>query len=674
MNFENFEGGELYESNLEEKTEKILIDKYGNNWRENIKEEEKKARDISKMVGMDLSMDVAFGEPGKGSFYNFENNSIRIDPTQENIQFVATHEGSHRAISKLVKDLKVPKKEEHLKEKMLNDQAKVGWHFTFNALEDMAVNNWVSGIFPRIKELEKEAYSKINDTIEKKAVENGSMPRFMRYGFEAINQRYHNSFSSSIPKEIKESLERTSFLREQLYKQIPFGQKEKEVLPAMWERYKLCDLIWNNEVSKLAKEDLEDEKLKELIKKEFSNSSEGEDNLSGDEKKELKEHLDKKKEELEKYLEKKLKNGEISEEDFKESINKNNPINLDELSDEIKEKLKKKLEELSREKKKEIEEKAKKNMEETEDEINEELAPKMSQIEKHSERKERELHNAKEAEEREKMEQFREKIIKESLENEWERKRIGVLKEINDLYNSIEKLFVKNKLSWDKGFNLGQKINLRSAMQAEAYPKIDIWEQKKCPKKEDYRFTILNDQSGSMDGEKIKNDFLAKIIFSETLSKLKIPFEVLGYSDNFNNTIRVYKDFKDKDLKNKRTELSKILSEVGGGTPSKEATIIASDRLSKQQKDNSTNAHFLFVITDGYPNGTIEDLNKTNKKIEKETGQIILGMGIGKDINEEALKEIYGENRSIYCANPKEFPNKMATLLHHVFHKTQKQS
>jgi hypothetical protein len=59
---------------------------------------------ISQLVGGDFGMKVKIGNPGEGSSFDRERNSVILDPNQvkespDMAKLVVGHEGSHRAIS-----------------------------------------------------------------------------------------------------------------------------------------------------------------------------------------------------------------------------------------------------------------------------------------------------------------------------------------------------------------------------------------------------------------------------------------------------------------------------------------------------------------------------------------------------------------------------------------------
>ncbi len=636
--------------------------------KKSFEEMEKEVRSISQMIGLDFSMKVRLGAPGKGSYYNSEENSITIDPISKNIEFVAAHEGAHRAITKFLKTLKVPRKEEKKKQEMLKNQEKVGWHFVFNSLEDVAVNDWVCKKFPRFDDLSKDQYLDIDQSIKEHIKKHGGMPRFMRYGFEAINQRYNGEvFKEDVPEEIKTALRNTKFMREDLYSKIPFVLDEKEVSSNSWARYKRNDFIWEKEIKKLAEEDQKDEEVKEFLKSRLDEDND----LSEEERKELEESIKKLKKELEEYLKEKFEKGELTSEELKRELNENCPIDLDDIGEELKEKLRKALEDSPKEIKEEIKKQAKKNLEDTEDKFNEKLTTKQKAEENsHEKRRTEEQRQEAQKKEQRRWEKIKQELKDKHLENEWERQRVLVLGEIDKLYSLIEKLFKPTKFAWKKGYESGHKLDLKAAMQSETRPILNLWEQKYLPQKKDYKFSILIDQSQSMAGKNIKNSFLGTIIFAETLSKLKIPYEVLGFSDRFINHTKTYKEFNE-NIKNKREHLSQIIKSTDGWTPTFEATRIASQRLAKTKRPSKNKAHFLLVVTDGKPDCSLQVLKQLNQELERKHNQVIIGLGIGNEIEEANLKEAYGKGRYIYCAEQAEFPSKMAELLKEIFEQTQ---
>ena len=75
-----------------------------------------------------------------------ERNSVTLDPLillefEGADEFVAAHEGAHRAITRTLEQVGLkPKKERE------RYAEKIGWGFIHNALEDPAVNDWVGGV------------------------------------------------------------------------------------------------------------------------------------------------------------------------------------------------------------------------------------------------------------------------------------------------------------------------------------------------------------------------------------------------------------------------------------------------------------------------------------------------------------------------------------------------
>ncbi len=395
-------------------------------------------------------------------------------------------------------------------------------------------------------------------------------------------------------------------------------------------------------------------------------------------------------------LKEKLENGKINQEEFDkttEETRKNMPMDMKSMSESAKKKIEEKLKTEPKEKQGETEKAAQESLGKAEDKANEsiegKIGPKEESHKEREERQEKELEAARKqtqeiAEKLEKQKKEQEKFEKwqkerEGERNAWEKAVSEQAKVIDELYQLIEGFFQKKKHPrWRKGFSAGSRLDLGVAMQYEADPRnyTRLWERKTIPEKYDYRFTFLNDQSGSMrEGNKAENDLIAKATVVEVLAGIGIPCEILGFTDSFKDNIRKYKSFNE-DLNEEREQLtkkmSKIISEGGGRTPTGEATKIASESLALERQNTKNHAHFLFVITDGEPTDCdLESLKELNKRLSKENEQVIIGMGIGDGISEENLKTAYEDGKYVYAKNPEEFPKKMAALLEAIFTQSQ---
>ena len=152
----------------------------------------------------------------------------------------------------------------------------------------------------------------------------------------------------------------------------------------------------------------------------------------------------------------------------------------------------------------------------------------------------------------------------------------------------------------------------------------------------------------------------------------------LGFSDKFTDAVKEYQNFEDDLSDNSQRDqlmkkLSTIAGEYAGETPTCKATGIASRRLAEQRSSiNGKDYNFLIVITDGDPtDGSIDQLKKINKELSETNNQVIIGLGIGNDIDVNKLKESYGDDRFIHISKVEELPEKMATLFEDIFYQTQ---
>lgn len=733
--------------------------KYGKPMEKVIKEREEVLGLIAKMVGNDFGMEVSFGEAGGGSYFVPEDktipkekwNNITLDPMillefEGADEFVAAHEGAHRAITRTMEQVALKPKQE--REKYAE---KIGWGFTRNALEDPAVNNWVGGLYQRTaKILDKnyeQQFEKDGSVMSTPQVQSlmdtlGYVPNFVKYGSEIMRYWHKKEYSKNLPEGLKEALKNTQGVAHAYWEEIPYiYPNEKDILAKAKTRWQIYEKgIWP-QVQKLIKDDLIDEKLKQYLKDQLQKGTdqmekekqkerqqegegsqggqvgkpqagEGQENIEdlmdqfGFDEKEKQEMRDKIKETEKRQknnqekLKEKLEKGEISQEEFDkatEESRENMPIDMKSMSESAKNKIEEKLKTESKEKRDQVEKAAQKSLEKAEEEANKILKGKIGQKEEshkeRGERREKESEEAKKqsqeiAEKLEERKKEREKFGKwqkerEGERNDWEKAVSKQAKTIDELHQLIEGFFQKKKRpSWKKGFSAGGRLDLGAAMQYEADPRnyTRLWEKKTIPEKYDYRFTLLNDQSGSMrEGNKAENDLIAKAIVAEVLAGIGIPFEIFGFTTSYKNNIKKYKSFNE-DLNEERErlmkELSKIISEGGGSTPTYTATQIASESLALERQNTKNHAHFLFVISDGNPfddpqDSSIEGLKELNERLSKENEQVIIGMGIGNGISEENLKTAYGEDKYVHAKNPKEFPKKMAALLEAIFVQTQ---
>ena len=404
----------------------------------------------------------------------------------------------------------------------------------------------------------------------------------------------------------------------------------------------------NKEIEERQKQIEEAEKRQEELEKEIKELEEKAKSAQGEEKEELEKQIQEKK--AEKLSEEiKQKQAEKELEDIQNALDniqsgKEMPYPEDKLSEETKQELEKLFNKLPHQKREELKDKAKEQLEDFEDSINKDLEGKLNKDkpESHQERREREAKERETVRKKEEVEKEREEIEKKLEElrrekmTEYDKAYEKVADIINPLYIRLKRFFLPERHpKWQKGYPTGSRLDLEKAMQAEADPRYleKIWERKTIPHKFDYRFSILVDLSGSMQGEKIEETFKGVVVLAEVLEKLEqlgIQYEISGFSDSS----KIFKEWKEKLNKELRNKLAEMKSWGGGGTETAEATKEAYQELLKNLgKDN-----FLITLTDGQPNNP-ERLKEELEKIVKEKKVKLVGIGLGP--NTEFVKDFY---------------------------------
>lgn len=259
---------------------------------------------------------------------------------------------------------------------------------------------------------------------------------------------------------------------------------------------------------------------------------------------------------------------------------------------------------------------------------------------------------------------------RDKIEQEIEKKKIEQLdKDLNvynqyfdavrdlsrELFEKLEDVLVPNVKTKTRRVTTGQKLNLKALYRfksglAAGATQIDdkIFEVTHQPEKKDYVFTILCDLSGSMSVRgKIQEAFKAVILFAETINRLGIRVEVLGFED----ILIEYKSFA-KELDNEvRLKMQGMLLEPSGENPGGRNSgdnwdgpclREASGRLGAQAGHD----RFLIVISDGQPAGGAplrkrggayifeearEALREAVEDIMGQTDQKLIGIGLGPD-------------------------------------------
>lgn len=665
-----------------------------------IKQAEDRLEVLAQVIGADFGLKTRFGKLGGGSFFNPEGNSITLDPQilLENkeylAEFVAGHEGGHRAITRGLEQTGMSR------EKAAELYNKIGFGYLSNCLEDCADNSWVGKAFAKFREDSDKVYAEqfksenavmTTPEINKIIARLGYIPKFVSFGSEIIRDWATGELSKNLAKEVKEALDKCLKDAKQGWETIPgIYSKEGERLKQAKERFRLIyEKLWP-EFEKLVKMDIDEEKLRqlanELNKQKSAGGEKGEGGgLSEELSKELldkieenlKEQLEKLKTELDKLKEQMDKAASQEEKDKtakqmakmlgeKESLEKGekNAVPWDKLSNELKQKLQEIFDKLPEAVRKQLEEMAKKQLEELDDELIKETRGKLSEDASPPTHEEIETAEEKEAVEREadkenqkarEQEKAEDKKLAAKLKQQIEGE-LGEYEKIyqeiaplaDELYNRIHQIFLPQRHPrWQKGHPTGHRLDLAKVMQFQAdrtlYDK--IWERKTIPQEIDYRFSLLVDLSGSMAGEKTEQTFRGVILLAEVLNRLGIKTQILGFQD----VPILYKDFNDNlgpAIRKKMAIMRKEPSNQGehnqaGDNSDGYCLQEASKSLEKQKgKDN-----FLVVFSDGEPapdeehRGPEFDLKKVVSEIRQNTKQKLIGVGLGPET--EHVKDYY---------------------------------
>lgn len=671
-----------------------ILEQFSPEEQEEILEKRKTLSSLAYFIGKDFYIPVELNAPGAGWHWDFEHNVIRIDPKDllekpmDYLRFVISHEGGHRRISRTEF---IPKEEwrqpgfsfmmNAIEDPRDNNFVEENYP-RFREQMEVAYDSQFMGQDEAVEEAKKKV---------------GYTPRFMQAGFEYIRRWYAEKTGKEVPvdedlpPEVIEVVSKTLDSARESWWTYPSREEadssEERISRYAQTSYEINrDRVWP-EFKRLVDMDMEDQKVQEMLQDMKSGQQKGEesegsggsghglpqelqDKLTDEQKQELedaiKESLDRDRQKKEDAEAQKSQGGEPSGEEQTEGSQeeagsdtaeqgkpseKGSPISLDSLSDELVDAIKKHIDSLPDEERKELEKKAKEAMKEIQEMANEEVEGKLSstpdrQVED-SEQKEAKTESvprySSEVElDEETLKKFRERTqrVLESDESEFERQRREVLPIIDQLERDLREVFLARRAKgWESGHRTGKRIDIKHRIQEKAKGisavQSKAWQKREIPLEKDYAITLLNDLSGSMQGEKIREDFKAKIVLSEVLNRLSIKNEILG----FNDRIYEYKPFDEPMSKEVRSKMGGMLREVSDSSDTGKARWNddgwALEQASMRLAREKANEKFLIVLSDGLPEESPlhprsrYELGKMVERVMKETDQKLIGVGIG---------------------------------------------
>lgn len=171
-----------------------------------------------------------------------------------------------------------------------------------------------------------------------------------------------------------------------------------------------------------------------------------------------------------------------------------------------------------------------------------------------------------------------------------------------------------------------------------------IFEKKKMGKDLDIGFTLLVDLSGSMDkNQRINKARVSTIILAEVLNKVGVPFEIIGFSEEFYGECRVmshiYRDFSETHTRNYALANMQPLQNNRDGYSIR----FAGERLAQREFKQS----ILIVISDGEPyaeeyNGylAIKDVKEVVNKLEKKYHEKVIAFNLS-NLSNDVYRKMY---------------------------------
>jgi hypothetical protein len=552
----------------------------------------------------------------------------------------------------------------------------------------------------------------------------GYVPKFVQFGSEILRLWAIGERAEGLGENVIGALDATDEYSQKYWQNIPDKYaKETERTESAQERFKIFyEQIWPSG-EKLVKMDIDQEKMRQLAHELLKQAREcGENNEKGqpgksgekggglprelaDElQKAAEENMREQAEDMEKQidkLEEKLKNAgaDVEKEKINEQLGEmikgkldlqegtKNVVPWDKLSGELQEKLRELYNKLPKETREKLEHDARAALEELDDAMIKAARGKLSEdgrplTHEEADALKEDLESRKEEAARRAAKHKEDESASKRITHDVLRRLEGELSEYDriykevapladELYGRIHKIFLPQRHpQWVKGQPTGQRLDLAKVMQFQAdrtlYDK--LWEQKTIPKKNDYKFTLLNDLSGSMQGEKIEQDFRGKILVAEVLNRLGIAIQILGFQDD----VIMYKDFDGELTPEIRKKMLAMRKEPFNKGDHNQASWNsdgycldkASEMLSRQKGKNN----FLIVLSDGLPapddahSGDEYDLQNIVSRIRKNTKQKLIGLGIGSGT--EHVRDFYPT--SLPSVPLKDLPRLLGDLLEDV--------
>ncbi len=196
------------------------------------------------------------------------------------------------------------------------------------------------------------------------------------------------------------------------------------------------------------------------------------------------------------------------------------------------------------------------------------------------------------------------------------------LKAIEQLGDDLLRWFqTHDRLRYRERCPTGTRIQMRMAMRFDADPSVydKLWRRPMLPRRLDPHFTLLIDRSGSMDGDKIRETFMAVVLLCEVCRRTGVALSVYAFSDQTERLLRWDESLED----NIRARLASLPSSASGGTEMAGAL----RQVHTELPDAPFRDQYLFVLSDGEPGDELETRQAINGLSAAGVGMVGLGLG-----------------------------------------------
>jgi MoxR-like ATPase/HEAT repeat protein/uncharacterized protein YegL len=588
---------------------------------------------ISTGLGEDVDLKIV---PGDGWRYHPQTNEIEfpvdmlLTASPEEIIGFSAHEAGHRQVTRL----------NMRKGVFRNFYARESTRMLLNAVEDIRVDNWLTGVFPGLKHYLDIAYEELlpadlakSQYVERLRHELAIQPDFSLHPYllyphleYLLGARYYWKFGSLPPRtmspEVMEALEKTRNDLDVIFRLYPPGKaSEREKLQFAEETARMITDKILPEYMYL---------VETAILRMLDAIQEGKVEPKG----------------------RKCIPGESSAKELKAEAKRVIEYSAKEVADKLSAKTQKRASRRAetyregRAEEKETPTEEGKGEEEKAEEKKDALQP---------------------------TETLRDLIKKERMisrdqaeqTGEYERVYLLISNVIQMLSGILENHFAKNRRPGFTGyFRSGQKPDLRKAMElsrklTQGIPvqekDLKVFLKRKLPSQRDHKIVLALDESGSMTEPKRTSALAGVLVFMEALDHIGVDFAVIGFADS---TV-VHKPLGGKLTSGDKRDLFEEVAMCipAGSTADADALQLATNILKDQPQDA---LRWIIMVTDG--EGNINTTGKSFAQLQDEAlAQKIEVLGVGLDKEVTEVKKRY--QTAIQVENVEELPDILSKIL-----------